>query len=402
MKIGIDATDLSIRNYKGGVYHYTVNLLRGLEEVDRDNEYVLFFNYFYQHHRPYCEEAMALVKGSNMRIRLSRFPRTLRRKLRLPVNLFIGPVDVFHGPFDTLLPVFGCRKVITIHDMRYFDVYHRLRELVPGLDNYSFDFPTFRGWNMFMSNMKESVRSSATRTDGVITVSQSTKEAVIEHMKVEEDRVYVVPNGVSSAFKPVMETVSLERTLAAHALDRPYFLFVGQFDPFKNILRIIDAFNIIRQSNKHYDHRLVLVTPTGEGYWFSQVVEQKMAETGLDGDITILRNLPNEELPHLYAGATALLLPSLYEGFGIPAVEAMATGTPVIASDACSLPEVVGDAGIVVDPMASDSIAQGMISLLEDADRRQELALRGLAKAQTYSWQNTAKGTAEVYRTLLQ
>ena len=398
LTIGIDATDITSDMFKGGIYHYIINLFSHLREIDTENQYIIYFNYLLEVHHAMCSEAMDLLAGKNMHIVHSRFPRRLRKKFKIPANFFIGNVDIFHGPFDNVLPVLGCKKIVTIHDVRYFDVYPRLYELLPELSDYSIDSNSYEGWDSWMKSMRKRVRTAVKRADHIITVSQSSKRAIQRFLGADASSIHTVYNGVSPLFRPIREETQLMKTREKYGIERDYLLFVGHIDPFKNILTMLDAYSRVRNEIGSSVPRLILISPTPERDWFYKVVQQKIARLSLQDDIIILGNVPDEDLPSFYSGAEALLLPSLYEGFGLPAIEAMACGTPVIASDICSLPEVVGDAAMLVDPYSVHSIADGIRKILSDETLKSELSVRGIERSKLFSWEKTAIETLKVYK----
>ncbi len=398
LTIGIDATDITSDMFKGGIYHYIINLFSHLRKVDTENKYIIYFNYLLEVHRAMCSEAMELLAGKNMHIVHSRFPRRLRKKFKIPANFFIGNVDVFHGPFDNVLPVLGCKKIVTIHDVRYFDVYPRLYELIPELSDYSIDSNSYEGWDKWMKSMRKRVHTAVKRADHIITVSQSSRNAIRRLLNVDKEKIHTVYNGVSHLFSPVRDEKQLMGNMEKYGIDGDYLLFVGHIDPFKNLLKILAAYYEIRNEKGADSPLLVIITPTPQRDWFYKVVQQKIARLSLQDDIIILGNVPDEDLPSFYSGAEALLLPSLYEGFGLTAIEAMACGTPVVASDICSLPEVVGDAALLVDPYSVDSIAAGIQKILSDETLRSELSVRGIERSKLFSWEKTARETLKVYR----
>ena len=398
MRIGIDVTDITADMQKGGIYHYIINLFSNLRDIDTENQYILFFNYFLNVHRAKCNEVMRQLEGKNMQVRLSRFPRRVRIKLRIPVNMFIGNIDVFHGPFDNVLPAVGCKKITTIHDVRYFDIYPRLQEVLPELANYSIDTNYFNWWKSWMEGMGKRVNLAACKADHIITVSNYSRDSLINLLQVNKEKIHTIYNGVSPLFVPINDRKEIRRVTEKYGIDHDYLLFVGHIDPFKNILRMIDAYHIIKNENGSSAPCLVMISPTQERDWFYRVVKQKISQLSLAKDIQIINNVPDEDLPYFYNGATALLLPSLYEGFGLPAIEAMACGTPVIASNTCSLPEVVGDAALLVDPYSTNSIAAGIQRILSDGNLQEDLGIRGLERSRLFSWEKTARETLKLYQ----
>lgn len=397
LRIGIDVTDITVDLHKGGIYHYIINLFSHLRDIDAENEYILFFNYLLKVHSENCEEVMQLLEGRNMKAVRSRFPRRLRKRLRLPANLFIGNVDILHGPFDNVLPAIGCKRITTIHDIRYFDIYPRLQEVVPELSHYSVDAGGFDGWTTWMNGMRKRVYAAVTKADRIITISDYSRDALADILHVRREKIYRVYNGVSPLFAPIQDREAVVKTVGKYGIERDYLMFIGHIDPFKNILRMIDAYRILRNDTGSGAPCLVIISPTRDSDWFYQIVLQKIRERSLTNDIHIVDNVPDEDVPCFYNGAKALLIPSLYEGFGLPAIEAMACGTPVVAAESCSLPEVVGDAAVLVDPYSVDSIAEGIHKVLSDTDLRNVLTGRGTERARLFSWEKAARETLEIY-----
>ena len=366
MRIGIDVTDITADMQKGGIYHYIINLFSNLRDIDTENQYILFFNYFLNVHRAKCNEVMRQLEGKNMQVRLSRFPRRVRIKLRIPVNMFIGNIDVFHGPFDNVLPAVGCKKITTIHDVRYFDIYPRLQEVLPELANYSIDTNYFNWWKSWMEGMGKRVNLAACKADHIITVSNYSRDSLINLLQVNKEKIHTIYNGVSPLFVPINDRKEIRRVTEKYGIDHDYLLFVGHIDPFKNILRMIDAYHIIKNENGSSVPCLVMISPTQERDWFYRVVKQKISQLSLAKDIQIINNVPDEDLPYFYNGATALLLPSLYEGFGLPAIEAMACGTPVIASSKCGDVVQDGKNGILLADVATEQIVLALMRCLNN------------------------------------
>jgi glycosyltransferase involved in cell wall biosynthesis len=303
---------------------------------------------------------MKTIEGSNMQVKLSRFPRTLKKKLRIPMNIFIGNVDIYHGPFESVQPAMGCKKIVTIHDLRYFDFYDRLHEVLPVINNYPQISESYDGWEQWMKGMRKRTFVAVQAADHIITVSRFTRDSLLKHLGVKHKSVHVVYNGVSPIFRPIHEK---EKSCIKGGT--PY--------------------------------KLVVVTPTPKSYWFYYIILQRIKRLSVSGDIHFIHNPADEKLPFLYSGATAFLLPSLYEGFGLTPLEAMACGTPAIVSDVCSLPEVVGDAALLVNPYSTASIAGAIQRVVSDRKLREELTQLGLERAKRFSWEKAARETLNVY-----
>jgi glycosyltransferase involved in cell wall biosynthesis len=343
MRIGIDARMLGW----SGVGRYTENLLQGLAEVDKENEYIVFKKIPFP---PFSFGEQFL------------FPLILRKK----------KIDLFHSP-HFLNPLMGVKKlVLTVHDLipLHFPQYFSLRERF-----------------YFYQVLKRGIK----RAGKIITVSQHTKRDVLNNFKVEEEKVKVIPNAVSKMFHPIDSPEKIEKFKEKHSIDKPYILYVGNRKSHKNLEKLFQAFGLLREKTKE-SHILVIAS-------LSPRTGKPPAQQNLpNSSIKFLENISDEDLPLLYNGAEVFAFPSLYEGFGLPPVEAMACGTPVITSNTTSLPEVVGEAAITVDPRNSEEMARGIWKILENRQLRSSLVEKGLARVKLFSVNRLAKETFRVYK----
>lgn len=291
-----------------------------------------------------------------------------------PLPDALRATDVVHAPNHASIPpaADGQRLVVTVHDLAF--------ERFPGL------FP--REWRLLY---RLGLRAAARRADAIVTPSRSTADDVLARAKIGEDRVHVVP--LASA----LPTGSLElaEVLARRKLRAPYVLFVGTLEPRKNLVRLVRAYRRIAASG--VPHTLVLAGPLG---WHHDALMREIALGG-PGDVLLTGGLPSDEIDALYRGAAAFVYPSLYEGFGLPVIEAMARGVPTIASSTSSLPEVSGDAALEVDPRSVRDIAAAIERVLGDRDLAESLRSAGRARAERFSWDETARLTLEVYEGVL-
>jgi glycosyltransferase involved in cell wall biosynthesis len=271
-------------------------------------------------------------------------------------------------------PRLRCPAVVTVHDISYA----RAPELFSRRDR----------------TLLRLVRGSVRRAARVIAVSEFTRRDLCEVYDVDPAKVAAIPNGVGSAFRPVEG--AKEHVRQRFGISRPYVLCVGALQPRKNIPLAIEAY--ARLVGKGTDCELVVAGGDRGG---RLDVLDAILRTRLTGRVHLVGRVEDEELPPLYTGARALLFPSLYEGFGLPALEAMACGTPVVASNTTGLAEAVGDAGLTVDPRDPDAIAEALRSLLDDQALRERLVAAGLARAAEFTWARMAERTADVYRAAL-
>jgi glycosyltransferase involved in cell wall biosynthesis len=224
----------------------------------------------------------------------------------------------------------------------------------------------------------------------ILVPSESTRRDVSRLLAVDPGRIRLVPYAASPLYRPLSDGLS---TLARRGVRPPYFLYVGTIEPRKNLARALRAFGRIAPSLP--DHRFVIV---GQSGWKYGEILHEARRPDLADKVVLTGYLPEEELPVLYNHATALVYPSLYEGFGLPVVEAMACGTPVLTSSGSSLAEVAQDAALLVPPLREDKLAEAMTALATDEPLRADLRRRGLLRAADFSWERTAKETIEVYR----
>jgi glycosyltransferase involved in cell wall biosynthesis len=285
-------------------------------------------------------------------------------------------VELFHAPHYVCPPVLPCPAVITIHDLIHLRVPDPARPRLAPL--YA----------------RVMLRLAVRRARRLITVSEATRQDLQARLGVPADRIRVIPNGVAPHFRPAPDSAALAPALARLGVARPYFLFVGNPLPHKNLDGLLDAFAALPPAAG----RLVLVGVTARR---RDSVTRACAMRGLTDRVTVLAPLPGAMLPVLYQGATALACPSLWEGFGLPALEAMACGTPVLAAARGGLPEVVGAAGVLVDPTHVDALREGLYNLSTHESLREALAAAGLARARLFSWRRAADATLAVYREAL-
>jgi glycosyltransferase involved in cell wall biosynthesis len=291
----------------------------------------------------------------------------------LPIELLRARADLFHAtdsvaPWPSPVP-----GVVTIHDLTFL----RHPELVtPAARRYYSRVPR-----------------SAGRAGAVIAVSAATKRDVVTMLGVPEDRVHVVPLAADAAFRPMHDTAVLRATRDRYGLPGRFVLFVGTREPRKNLPALLDACSAVRDGGRAVP--LVLV---GEKGWLADDLERRVRT---EQNVLALGGVPAEELVAIYNLATVVALPSLDEGFGLPVVESMACGTPVVCSGEGALPEVAGDAALLVDPHDVDGIGAALTSVMEDAALRDGMRQRGFARSATFGWDRTARETAAVYRSVL-
>ncbi len=378
LKIGIDGR--WIFPAISGVGRVTEKLVSHLSALDRENYYYVFFS------DPGLLEKYSARWRNNPRVRPVPVPWGIfspAGQWGIPSRIGKLQLDIFHST-NYFLPLFlrpGVKAVATVHD------------LIP------LKFPQFtpRAWKTrFHPVFRRVLDRSVRRADRVITVSRHTRRDLVADLGLRPEKIAVVYNGIDEAYRPLDKAV-VERTVREKVgSSDPYLLYVGRFDPYKNVAGLVRAFaGFIR--NRTDRPRLVLAGHPDPRY---PEAAEAVAELNLSSRVDFLDGVGEEELVALYNGARALVLPSLYEGFGLPPLEAMACGTPVIVSDRGSLPEVVGEAGILINPESSNELTAAIGRLWDSEELRREFRGRGLARAGEFSWERTASETLKVYREL--
>jgi glycosyltransferase involved in cell wall biosynthesis len=299
-----------------------------------------------------------------------------RLHLPAPVELWTGRLDLYHATDFALPPTLpGARTVLTIPDLafeRYPD------DAMPGMLHY----------------LKTVVPRAAARADHIIAISQATREELIHIYGMPPDRITAVPLGVDSRFNAHPSPDGAAALRRKYSLpDRPLILTVGTLQPRKNHLRLVQAFARVRA-----DAALVIAGGAG---WLYDAVHEEVEKLGLSDRVIFTGFLDDADLPALYRAAALLAYPALYEGFGLPVLEAMACGTPVLTSAISSLPEVAGDAALLVNPLDVQAIASGIERLLNDEAMRAALREKGAARAAEYTWARTAERVWSIYERLL-
>ncbi len=364
MRIGIDARMLAYR--RGGIASYISHLLPELAGIDSDTDYLILRSRM----DPTEREA-----GGNFR-RAAVWTPCHHRLERWTLGIEVSRLwlDLLHSP-DFIPPAFGARRfVVTIHDLNFL---------------YYPQFLTRESRRYYNRQIEWAVR----RADHILADSEATRTDLVTLLNVPPEKVTTVHLAADPAFRP-LPAVQVAATLSRYGLDRGYLLFVGTLEPRKNLPGLLMAYRILLD-RKEADVPLVLVG--GRGWLYEEIFAQ-VERLRLADRVRFLHNVPNEDLPALYNGAVLLAAPSFYEGFGLPPLEAMACGTPVVVSDRGSLPEVVGDAGVQVEPDEPERIAEGMAMVLRDPALGASLREAGLVQAARFTWQETARSTWEVYR----
>ena len=302
-------------------------------------------------------------------------PYSLAEQVMLPARLVMQNVSLLHEPHYVLPPLVPCRAVVTIHDC----IHLMFPQYLPNRFAYGYARATL--W------------AATKRAERIFTVSETSKADILRYCDVPAERIIVVYNAIDDRFAAPPDMEAVERVRERYQLNGPFALYVGNIKPHKNLERLIDAFDLVRRNGYERLELLIIGDQISKYPRLRRAVDKHK----LHKHVRFLGFVADDTLAALYRLATVFVFPSLYEGFGLPPLEAMASGTPVVTSNRSSLPEVVGDAAVLVDPYSAASIAEGIQRVLSDADLRRTLSERGLARAREFSWETSIRRIHEVY-----
>jgi len=367
--IGLNAHLLTLReSFRGaGINSYIRNLLTHLPAAAPGYRLTAFLS----------ERGLDSVPG--LTVCRSRWP-TVRPAIRVLWEQFVQPlvlarlrIDLLHAMAFVRPVVAPCPVVVTIYDLSFLRTPQRLR----------------RGSRFYLTHM---TRYSAQRAARVIAISESTKSDVSVLCGVPANRIDVVYCAADEEFHPINDRSTLDECRRRRGLPAKMILFMGTLEPRKNVTQLVRAFAQLKR--EHIPHTLVIGGAKG---WGCDEIFATVEALGLQDQVYFAGYVPQDELPLWYNAAEVFVYPSSFEGFGLPVLEALACGTPVVTSNTTALPEVVGDAGLLVDPSNVEALAEALGRVLRDASLRQSLRARGLARAAQFSWTRAARETAQVY-----
>jgi glycosyltransferase involved in cell wall biosynthesis len=379
MKIGIDARFLT-HPQAGGFKTYTENLITALASIDRENEYFLYFD-----RTPAAGDRIPVQPNFQTRIVSGSLPMLglpWREQVRLPQQARRDRVDLFHAPCLTAPFFLPCPLVVTVHDMiwafpenftgkRSWSLKRRL------MDWYNFLIPTY----------------SIRRATRIITVSHASKKDIVDTMKLKAERIAVTHEAAGAAFKVVEVKSSLDRVRSKYGLASNYILALGSADPRKNLKTLIEAYAILPEDLQEKYQLAIVWTHS----FLASETSKEIERLGLQKRVQFLLQVPNEDLVSLYNMAALFIFPSRYEGFGLPLLEAMSCGVPVVAANNSSIPEIVEDAAVLFDAHDVQEMSAAMIRVLTDDTIRIRFQNEGLLRATKFSWEKCARETLAIY-----
>ncbi|WP_107670936.1 glycosyltransferase family 1 protein [Cyanothece sp. BG0011] len=383
-KVCIDATP--VRGKLTGIGVYTLNLIEALYRLQEEENFILDI-YFHPSVKNWLKRNLSTPELLTPYLEVSSVP--------IPVSVahllakyapFILPYfekhldkpDIIQGTDHYIFPYRKATKIMTIHDLTFIK------------------FPQYS--TKIVKSYLERIKRCLSWTDAIITFSESTKQDIIELLNIDPNIIYVTPQ--ASRYSPdylTRQIVYDNRNVVDYYLYKPYFLFVSTLEPRKNILTLIEAFEYLKQNYK-IPHQLILVGKKG---WNYQDILDKINTSEFKEDIQHLDYISDELVAIFYSQAEAFIYPSFYEGFGLPVLEAMTFGSPVITSHTSSLPEVAGDAALYIDPTDYYQLAQIMLKVVDNSTLRKEMINKGKIQANQFSWKRTAEMTLDVYQSII-
>ncbi len=370
MLIGIDASRAN-RQQKTGTEWYAYHIIKNLIELDRQNQYVLYSD------QAFDQEFIELAdKYSNVKLKVLAWPFKRFWTLgRLTLEMMFFPPQVLFVP-SHVLPLFSRAKLVnTIHDvgfMAHSEFYQKAAQ-------------KYLEWST-----KEAIRGA----DKLIVVSEFTKQELLKYFPAAQNKaVEVVYHGFDQFLYNQEKKPDDQDILSRYDLQKPYFLYIGRLESKKNIIGLLNGFRQYCQMSPDSQIELVLVGKRGQDF---AAIKNLVDDPILEGRVKELGWTPEKDLPVLLRGALSFVMPSWYEGFGIPLIQAMASGTPIIAAKAGSLPEVAREASLYFEPTNPEELAERMIEIVNNQDLRYNLIKAGLARADNFSWQKAARETLRI------
>jgi glycosyltransferase involved in cell wall biosynthesis len=369
MRIAIDARKL----HDFGIGTYIRNVLQGLARIDHDTEYVILC-------RPQDVDLVTAL-GPNFRaVPETARPYSLAEQVHVPLALVRERAHLLHEPHYVLPVATRCHSVVTIHDCIHLM------------------FPQYLPGRLAHLYARASMWRAAKHADRIMTVSEASKRDILRFFDVPPEKVTVIYNAIDERFLAPADEERMELVRQRYQLDYPFVLYAGNVKPHKNLERLLDAFARVRAAGLD-DLRLVIIGDELSRY---PPLRQAVHRHRLEKYVRFFGFQPYETLAAFYRLARVFAFPSLYEGFGLPPLEAMACGTPVVTSNVSSLPEVAGGAALLVDPHDTESIADGLLRAVTDTELRAQLTEKGRARARQFSWAQSVEAIRRIYFEVLE
>ena len=394
MKIVIDATPIGVVTPdKGGVYRYIFQLVDALGRLETDDRFVLFFNFFRRRHAAVMAQIVnRLQLPANFTTCVARVPPGLWMPLGLPAESWTGRFDVFHNCIDRLPRLLFGKGVVTVHDVRYLegDLPPVALEALEWL-RHSPDWQAdYRNRMRHLGELERTIASTVARAERIIAVSEFTKQRLVDKLKVAAQKITVIHHGVDPRYRP-QSAAKKNEVRGRYRLPPRYVAYVGKLDPWKDLPTLFEALRRMK------DKQVALVM-TGPLNWYKSYLDQRLDALGLRERVHYTGYVEEDDLPGIYCAAECAVLPSLYEGFGLPLLEAMACGTPVVASRVGAIPEVGAGCVSLVPPQDAGAMSNALDEVLGSNADRETAAAAGLARSAAFDWHRCAIKTLAEYR----
>jgi glycosyltransferase involved in cell wall biosynthesis len=368
LKIGIEARWMIYE--KTGFGNYASNFLKEISRIDDNNEYSIYLNDDYEND--------IFLKSNFKKIIIKRRPETYKH-FSIPLDIIMKKrkYDFYHYLYNAPSLLLPCPFILTIHDVSY----KHIPNMISRKDLLSIIF-------QMSINAKRAAR--------IISVSENTRNDIVNFFKVPEDRIEVIYEGVDDTFRVIKDADSRMRIACRYGLPEKFMLYVGTYLPHKNLETLLNAFCELKK-NCDIPHKLVLAGKKGRNY---ESISRQISLLNLDEDVLTIGFVPDEDLPGLYNLSDVFIFPSLYEGFGLPLLEAMACGVPVISSRASCLPEIGGDGAVYFSPGNAQELADKVLEIINNISLRNIMIEKGLKRSKLFSWEKMAEKTLSLYEDL--
>jgi len=367
LKIGIDCTSLCRKIT--GIEYYTLNLVKNILTVDKKNEYTIFFR----------KEVHSELKRFEKKAKFLIFPinnQIFCEQIWLPYIVRREKVELMHFPAFPPGVLIPKNYIITIFDATVWK------------------YPKTLSWKGKFY-MKPLITLATKRASKILTISENSKKDIIKFSKVPTNKVENTGIAISKIFKPLGNKLLLEKIKKKYNLPTKFILTVCSIEPRKNLLNLLEAYKLLLDINPKIQHKLVLV---GRKAWGKNLISNKIIDLKLKNNIIMTGYVPEHDLVGIYSLAEIFVFPSIYEGFGLPPLEAMACGTPVVSSNTSSLPEVVGNAALMINPYNVNKIMDAIATLIYNPEMRRTLIERGKERITKFSWEDVARKTINIYK----
>jgi glycosyltransferase involved in cell wall biosynthesis len=371
MKIGMEARWITFE--KTGFGNYALNLLRELSKIDNKNEYLVYLNKDYVNNN--------IFSNPNFEKKIISKRPEIYKHLSIPIDIITKKrkFDFFHFLYNAPSLIVPCPFVLTIHDVSY--------KYIPNMISKR---------NLMSITLQLTL--NARKAVKIITVSENSKKDIVNFFHIPEEKIEVIYEGVDNSFRPVRDEQKKKEIGEKYGLPDKFILYVGTYLPHKNLETLLYAYRDVKKQLK-IPHSLVLAGNKGRNY---EEISRLISKLDLGKDVKTIGFVPDEDLPSVYSLSDLFVFPSHYEGFGLPLLEAMACGVPVISSDASCLPEIGGDAVIYFSAEDVEGLTKKMIKVISNKNLRDDLIERGIHRAKLFSWRKMAEATLKVYEDVYQ